>query len=106
MYHSTQEKPSTSALHFSSNLSFSYLKRTCEILRDKYDGDVPSTYDDIIALPGVGPKMTHLLLQCAWNKTEGIAVDVHVHRVANRIGWVHNTKTPEHTRKVDDLICY
>lgn len=76
-----------------------YLKRTCEILRDKYDYDVPSTYEDIIALPGVGPKMTHLLLQCAWNKTEGIAVDVHVHRVANRIGWVRNTKTPEHTRK-------
>jgi len=39
-----------------------------------------------------------LTLQCAWNCTEGIGADVHVHRVCNRIGWV-KTKNPEATRK-------
>jgi endonuclease III len=50
-------------------------------------------------LPGVGPKMSHLCMQYAWGKTEGIGVDVHVHRISNRLGWVRST-TPEATRKV------
>lgn len=41
--------------------------------------------------------MAHLCLSCAWNRTEGIGVDVHVHRISNLLGWV-NTKTPEQTR--------
>ena len=42
--------------------------------------------------------MTHLVMQIAWNKVEGVAVDVHVHRIANRLGWMKTTK-PEETRK-------
>eukprot|EP01087_Luapelamoeba_hula_P013771 TRINITY_DN3961_c0_g1_i1.p1 TRINITY_DN3961_c0_g1~~TRINITY_DN3961_c0_g1_i1.p1 ORF type:complete len:274 (+),score=55.35 TRINITY_DN3961_c0_g1_i1:525-1346(+) len=42
--------------------------------------------------------MAYLCLQHAWNKNEGIGVDVHVHRISNRLHWVH-TKTPEQTRQ-------
>lgn len=77
----------------------SYIKRTAEILRDRYEGDVPDTIEGLVGLPGVGPKMGYLVLQVAWNKNHGIGVDVHVHRITNRLGWV-KTKTPEETRMV------
>jgi endonuclease-3 len=60
---------------------------------------VPEDYDKVIKLPGIGNKMAYLYLKCCCNKIEGIAVDTHVHRISNRLGWVNNTKTPEETRK-------
>lgn len=75
-----------------------YIKKTAEILRDRYGGDIPDTIEGLVSLPGVGPKMGYLTLQVAWNKNIGIGVDVHVHRIANRLGWV-KTKTPEETRE-------
>ena len=69
------------------------------MLVKKFGGKVPSKLDDLLSLPGVGPKMSHLLLQHRFNKTEGISVDTHVHRVVNRLGWVNKTtKNPEETR--------
>lgn len=44
-----------------------FLKRTAEMLRDKFDSDVPKTVDELCSLPGVGPKMAFLTLQVAWN---------------------------------------
>jgi len=76
----------------------SYIKQATEILANKYDKDIPPTYDEIIKLPGVGPKMSHLLMQEGWNITVGIGVDVHVHRISNWLGWVNATKDPEKTR--------
>jgi len=53
-----------------------------------------------VALPGVGPKMAHLVMDIAWGNVTGIAVDTHVHRISNRLGWVKKTtKYPENTRK-------
>lgn len=74
-----------------------YLKQTAEILRDSWGGDIPDTIEGLVSLPGVGPKMAHLCLSSAWGRTEGIGVDVHVHRITNLWGW-HKTKTPEETR--------
>ncbi|KAE9538094.1 hypothetical protein AGLY_006066 [Aphis glycines] len=76
-----------------------YIKRTTRILKDTYNGDIPSTIKDLCQLPGVGPKMAHLCMSCAWNEVTGIGVDTHVHRISNRLGWVKKTtKTPENTR--------
>lgn len=74
-----------------------YLKQAAVVLRDEWDGDIPDTIDGLVSLPGVGPKMAHLCLSSAWGRTEGIGVDVHVHRITNLWGW-HKTKTPEATR--------
>ncbi|KAI0143917.1 DNA glycosylase [Hypoxylon sp. NC0597] len=74
-----------------------YLKQVAVILKDKWKGDIPDTIEGLVALPGVGPKMAHLCLSAAWDRTEGIGVDVHVHRITNLWGW-HTTKNPEETR--------
>eukprot|EP01103_Thecamoeba_quadrilineata_P015687 TRINITY_DN5030_c0_g1_i1.p1 TRINITY_DN5030_c0_g1~~TRINITY_DN5030_c0_g1_i1.p1 ORF type:complete len:311 (+),score=53.95 TRINITY_DN5030_c0_g1_i1:57-989(+) len=84
------------------NRKAKYLKLTSKILLDKYDGDIPPTYEDLLKLPGVGPKMAQLTMQCAWGVTVGIGVDVHVHRITQRLGWVNHDKknpTPEDTRR-------
>ena len=53
-----------------------------------------------MTLPGVGPKMAYLCMSTAWGRTEGIGVDVHVHRITNLWGWHggSGTKSPEETR--------
>ncbi|OWZ10450.1 Endonuclease III [Phytophthora megakarya] len=89
-----------------------YIKQTATILtkRAGTEGkvvDIPDTYEGLIALPGVGPKMATLVMNCAWNNTIGICVDTHVHRISNRLKWVktwnkNNPKSqdPEKTRAV------
>ena len=84
------------AVGFHNNKT-SYIKRTAEILRDEHKGDIPDTFEGMVALPGVGPKMAYLCMSAAWGRTEGIGVDVHVHRITNLWGW-HKTRTPEETR--------
>ncbi|KAK6950935.1 hypothetical protein Daesc_007463 [Daldinia eschscholtzii] len=74
-----------------------YIKQAAVILRDQWGGDIPDTIEGLVALPGVGPKMGYLCLSAAWDRTEGIGVDVHVHRITNLWGW-HTTKNPEETR--------
>ncbi|KAG0265207.1 DNA N-glycosylase and apurinic/apyrimidinic (AP) lyase [Mortierella polycephala] len=77
-----------------------FMKQIAEICRTQYKGDIPDNAKDLIALPGVGPKMAYLTLQCAWNKNLGIGVDTHVHRISNRLGWVKTEKDgPEGTRE-------
>ncbi|KAG0029201.1 DNA N-glycosylase and apurinic/apyrimidinic (AP) lyase [Podila clonocystis] len=77
-----------------------YMKQVAEICRTQYKGDIPDTAEGLMALPGVGPKMAYLTLQCAWNKNLGIGVDTHVHRIANRLGWIKTEKDgPEATRE-------
>ncbi|KAJ5924977.1 hypothetical protein N7454_007616 [Penicillium verhagenii] len=74
-----------------------YIKAAALILRDQHNGDIPSTPEGLMALPGVGPKMAYLCMSAAWGKHLGIGVDVHVHRITNLWGW-HQTKNPEETR--------
>lgn len=80
------------------NRKAAYIKRTCEILMETHEGDVPKTIEEITSLPGIGPKMGYLLLQNAWNLTLGIGVDVHLHRLAQAWGWVRKSNNPETTR--------
>lgn len=58
---------------------------------------VPKTREQLMALPGVGRKTANLVLNRAFG-IPAIAVDTHVHRITNLLGWVH-TKTPEQTEK-------
>ncbi|KAI9099336.1 DNA glycosylase [Phlyctochytrium arcticum] len=71
---------------------------TSAILIEKYDSDIPPTFDALMELPGVGPKIAALTMSFAWNIDEAIGVDTHVHRISNRLGWV-KSKNPEATRQ-------
>ncbi|KFO95545.1 Endonuclease III-like 1, partial [Calypte anna] len=76
-----------------------YIKQTTAILKQKYGGDIPRTVEELVQLPGVGPKMAHLAMNIAWDSVSGIAVDTHVHRITNRLKWVkQQTRYPEETR--------
>lgn len=76
-----------------------YLQQTSKVLMEKYNSDIPRSIKELVALPGVGPKMAHICMSTAWNETTGIGVDVHVHRISNRLKWVPSpTKEPEQTR--------
>jgi endonuclease III len=80
-----------------------YIADTAQRCIDEYGGDIPSTLEGLVSLPGVGPKMAHLALLVAFDDCTGIGVDVHVHRIAFRLGWVPNNRKiiayPEDTRK-------
>ncbi|MEE6508566.1 hypothetical protein FKM82_021941 [Ascaphus truei] len=49
-----------------------YIKQTSEILRQKYAGDIPDSVAELVKLPGVGPKMAHLVMDIAWHNVSGI----------------------------------
>ena len=66
-----------------------------KIINSKYKGKVPSSLEELIELPGVGRKTANCVLVYAYDKP-AIPVDVHVHRISNRLGLV-DTKTPEET---------
>ncbi|XP_054815170.1 endonuclease III homolog 1, chloroplastic-like isoform X1 [Prosopis cineraria] len=81
------------------------LKKIANICLTKYNGDIPSSIEELLSLPGIGPKMAHLVMNVGWNNVQGICVDTHVHRICNRLGWVsrlgtkQKTLTPEETRE-------
>ena len=58
---------------------------TCKLLIEKFNGEVPSSLEELITLPGVGRKTANVVLSNAFS-TPAIAVDTHVFRVSNRIG--------------------
>jgi endonuclease-3 len=66
------------------------IKKTSQILVEKYHSQVPRTMDEILELPGVARKTANVVLQNAYGITEGIAVDTHVRRVSTRLGLTKN----------------
>jgi endonuclease III len=75
-----------------------HVQQTCERLLTVYGGRVPDTMADLLTLPGVGRKTANLVRIVAHQRPDSICVDTHVHRIANRFGWV-KTKTPEQTEQ-------
>lgn len=73
------------------------LSRMAHVIVNEFDGEVPSTMENLVRLPGVGRKTASVLLAAMFD-TPAIAVDTHVHRVVNRLGWV-KTKTVEATER-------
>ena len=79
------------------NQKAKHIKQATQIIKEKHRGKVPTKYDDLIALPGVGPKMAHLVLQEAFGSVQGIAVDTHIHRISERLGWASDAQTAGQT---------
>lgn len=80
------------------NVKASRLKEVSQLIIKKYNGEVPSNVNDLLTLPGVGRKTANCVLVYGFKKA-AIPVDIHVHRISNRIGIV-NTKNPEETENV------
>lgn len=80
------------------------IRIVAKIIKDEYNGRVPSTFDDLMKLPGVGPKMSYLVMSCAFGISSGICVDTHVHRISTLLGWgcrkCQSCVNPEHTRRI------
>ncbi len=75
-----------------------HLRAACRAILERYGGRVPDRLEDLLTLPGVGRKTATLVLIEARGSGDHICVDTHVHRIANRLGWVR-TKTPAHTEQ-------
>ena len=67
----------------------------CRVLIDEYDGKVPELLDELLQIKGVGRKTANLTITLGYGNL-GICVDVHVHRISNRWGYVE-TKSPDET---------
>ncbi|MFX0076080.1 MAG: endonuclease III domain-containing protein [Candidatus Hermodarchaeota archaeon] len=73
------------------------IKEVSQIIKEKYKSIVPDDFEELVSLPGVGAKTANCVLVYAF-KVPAIPVDTHVHRIANRLGWI-NTKKPEETER-------
>jgi endonuclease-3 len=71
------------------------IHKICDQILTRFDGEVPSALDELLELPGVGRKTANIVVTLGFRK-QGIAVDIHVHRISNRLGYVR-TKTPDDT---------
>jgi endonuclease-3 len=69
----------------------------CRRLLEVYGGTVPDSIEELVTLSGVGRKTANLVVTVGYGKP-GICVDIHVHRISNRWGYVR-TKTPEETEQ-------
>ncbi len=70
-----------------------HLIALCKMLKEEFDGDVPSSREELMRLPGVGRKTANVVLNC-WFQQPVIAVDTHILRVANRLG-LSEASTPD-----------
>ncbi|AHF96839.1 MAG: endonuclease III domain-containing protein [Desulfurella sp.] len=77
------------------NVKAKNILEVCKILVEKYDSKVPDSIEDLLSLPNVGRKTANLVLSKGFN-IPAICVDIHVHRISNRLGIV-KTKTPVQT---------
>lgn len=75
-----------------------HVKACCEKLVADFHGRVPDTLEELVTLPGVGRKTANLVLIVGFRSRRNICVDVHVHRISNRLGWV-KTRQPEETEQ-------
>lgn len=73
-----------------------FVKQTARAIVERFGGEVPSTLEKLVTLPGVGRKTATLVMILAFKSRRHICVDIHVHRISNRMGWVQ-TGSPDKT---------
>jgi len=67
------------------------IREAAKAIDGKYKGKVPQTTEELIELPGIGRKTANAIMQNAFGVVEGVIVDTHVIRVADRLGWTKNS---------------
>jgi len=69
-----------------------FIKGACQMLVEKYSGELPKSIEELTELPGIGRKSANMILYNAFGINEGIAVDTHVARVSKRLGLTEQEK--------------
>jgi endonuclease-3 len=69
------------------------IRGACTRIVEAYDGKVPGTMEELITLPGVARKTANIVTGNSFGRVEGIAVDTHVRRLANRLGFSDESDT-------------
>jgi endonuclease-3 len=80
------------------------IRGACQRIVEVYDGNVPETMEDLITLPGVARKTANIVLGNGFGKVEGIAVDTHVRRVSQRLGFTEEEDPDKIERDLMRLI--
>lgn len=90
-------------LHFIKSVTYpnskaAHLVEMAKMVTEKFNGEIPSDFDSLVSLPGVGRKTANVVLAVNFNQPK-MAVDTHVFRVSQRIGLTTNCRTPFATEK-------
>jgi endonuclease III len=80
-----------------------YLKKLPLVIEKDFNNKIPENIEDLIKLPGVGRKTANLVRSLAFNKP-AICVDVHVHRIFNRIGLINTNSSLETEMKLREIL--
>ncbi len=75
-----------------------YIQKAMKMIVDEYGGKVPSNTKELVKLSGVGKKTANAIMQNAFDVVEGVIVDTHVIRIANRLKWT-TQKNPDKIEK-------
>lgn len=79
------------------------LRTIAEIIIDDFGGIVPAKRETLMKLPGVGLKTANLVLSVGFG-IPAICVDIHVHRIANRRGWIHTEKPDDSEKALRNIL--
>lgn len=80
------------------------IKACSQALVEQYDGEVPRTLEELVALPGVGRKTANVVLGTAYGIPTGVVVDTHVTRLCNRLGLTRHTDAEKIERELMELL--
>ena len=80
------------------------IRKTCQMIVEKFDSKVPWTMDELTSLPGIGRKTANIILSNSYGVVEGIAVDTHVARVSKRLGLTNNKEPDKIEQDLMNLI--
>lgn len=86
------------SISYPNNKAKSLVGMANKLVHD-FNGQVPSTMEELLSIPGVGRKTASVILICAFD-LPAMPVDTHVFRVSNRLGLTQNSTTPEKTEKI------
>jgi endonuclease-3 len=84
-------EPYVATLGFFRSKAKSIVHMARALVKD-HGGQVPRTIEELVALPGVGRKTANVVLGEVWNTPDGVVVDTHVMRLAQRLGWTKATE--------------
>ena len=80
------------------------IKKTCQLLVEKFNSQVPKRMNELIMLPGVARKTANIVLSNAYGIIEGVAVDTHVSRLSMRLGLTKNKNPNKIERDLMEIV--